>query len=123
MRAAAIALGALALAACQSSSSEPPPGRYNDAVSLYSAIGDQMKACWFAGDPAFAPYVYAPEINAGTPRILLVPKGEPTALPLLVVEAKGRASADYYGPLLSGESGPRIRADLDRWVRGGRGCA
>lgn len=118
-----MALAGLALAGCQSSQQQQPTGSYNDAVSLYSSIGEQMKACWFAGDPAFAAYVYSPEINAGTPRILIVPKGEPTALPLLVVEAKGRASADYYGPLLASESAPRIRADLDRWIGGGRGCA
>jgi hypothetical protein len=123
LRAAAALLAALAVAGCQSSSSAPPAGSYSDAVSLYAALGDEMKACWFAGDPAFTAYVYSPEINAGTPRILIVPKGEPTALPLLVVEAKGRASADYYGPLLASEPGPRIRADLDLWIRGGRGCA
>jgi hypothetical protein len=122
VRAAGVALAALLLAACQSAGPSSV-GTFDEAHGLYKALTETMKACWFSGDPAFAAYVYTPEINAGTPRILIVPKGEPTALPLLVVEAKGRASADYFGPLLASESGPRIGADLDRWIKGGRGCA
>lgn len=122
MRLVALALAAAALAGCQSSG-PATTGTFSDAHGLYSSLSETMKTCWFSGDPAFAAYVYSPEINAGTPRILIVPKGEPTALPLLVVETKGRANADFYGPLLASATGPRIRADLDRWIAGGRGCA
>jgi hypothetical protein len=121
VKAAGTALAALALAGCQSTA--PSTNTFDEAHQLYSALTDTMKTCWFSGDPAFAGYIYSPEINAATPRILIVPKGQPTVLPLLVVEAKGRAAADYYGPLLASEAGPRIRADLDRWIRGGRACA
>lgn len=122
MRVVGTTLVVAALAGCQSAGTSDT-GTFAEAQTLFLALQETMSTCWFSGDPAFAGYVYTPEINAGTPRILIVPKGEPTALPLLVVEAKGRASADYFGPLLASESGPRIGADLDRWIKGGRGCA
>jgi hypothetical protein len=122
LRAAAAAVAALALAGCQSAGTSTT-GTFAEAQTLFLVLQETMTTCWFSGDPAFAGYVYTPEINAGTPRILIVPKSQPTALPLLVVEARGRASADYFGPLLASESGPRIGADLDRWIKGGRGCA
>jgi hypothetical protein len=118
----AFATAAAALAGCQSSSTSDT-GTFSEAQALFSSLQEAMTTCWFSGDPAFGTYVYTPEINAGTPRILIVPKHQPTALPLLVVEAKGRANADYFGPLLASGAGPRIRADLDRWIGGGRGCA
>ena len=118
----ALATAAVALAGCQSSGPSDT-GTFSEAQTLFSSLQETMTTCWFSGDPAFAAYVYTPEINAGTPRILIVQKDEPTALPLLVIEAKGRANADIYGPLLASAEGPRIRADLDRWIKGGRGCA
>jgi hypothetical protein len=117
-----MALAAAALAGCQSAGTTDT-GSFAEAQTLFLALQETMTTCWFSGDPAFAAYVYTPEVNAGTPRILIVPKNEPTALPLLVVEARGRAAADYYGPLLASEAGPRVGADLDRWIRGGRACA
>ena len=123
MRVAGAALAAILLSGCQSSPGPSATGSFNEAHGLYTALTGTMKTCWFSGDPAFSAYIYSPEINAGTPRILIVPKSEPTGLPLLVVETRGQASADYYGPLLASGSGPRIRADLDRWIRGGRECA
>jgi hypothetical protein len=121
VRAAAV-IAALALAGCQSAGTSTT-GTFAEAQTLFVALQATMTTCWFSGDPAFAGYVYTPEINAGTPRILIVPKGEPTALPLLVVEAKGRAAADYFGPLLASAEGPRVSTDLDRWIKGGRACA
>ena len=121
MRFVAVAIVSAALAACQSSA--PPAGTFADANALHASLSKTMETCWFSGDAAFAAYVYSPEINAGTPRILVVPKGDPTALPLLVVETKGRSTIDFYGPLLVSEAGPRIRADLGRWSQGGTGCA
>ena len=122
MRSAAAAVAALALAGCQSAGTSTP-GTFAEAQTLFLALQQTMTTCWFSGDPAFAGYVYTPEINAGTPRILIVPKGTPTALPLLVIEAKSSAAADYFGPLLASADGRRIGTDLDRWIRGGRGCA
>jgi len=122
VRLASVAFAAAALAGCQSAGTSDT-GTFAEAQTLFLALQETMTTCWFSGDPSFAAYVYTPEINAGTPRILIVPKGKPTALPLLVVEAKGRANADVYGPLLASAAGPRIRADLDRWIRGGRRCA
>jgi hypothetical protein len=114
-------IGALALAGCQSSA--PATGSFADAGALHASVSKAMEDCWFSGDPAFAAYVYTPEINAGTPRILVVPRNEPTGLPLLVVEAKGGSAVEFYGPLLVSETGPRIRADLGRWSQGGTSCA
>ena len=120
-RAAAAAIATLALAGCQSVGTSTT-GTFAEAQTLFLALQETMTTCWFSGDPAFAGYIYTPEINAGTPRILIVPKGTPTALPLLVVEARGRASGEYFGPLLGTSNGARVKADLDRWIMGGRGC-
>ena len=122
MRVVGTTLVIAALAGCQSAGTSDT-GTFAEAQTLFLALQETMTTCWFSGDPSFAAYVYTPEINAGTPRILIVPKGKPTALPLLVVEAKGRANADVYGPLLASAEGPRISADIDRWIRGGRECA
>jgi hypothetical protein len=113
-------IGAVALAGCQSSA--PATGSFADAGALHASVSKAMEDCWFSGDPAFAAYVYTPEINAGTPRILVVPKNEPTGLPLLVVESKSTSTVDFFGPLLASAEGPRIRADLGRWSQGGTGC-
>ena len=82
--------------------------------------------CWFKSkDPAFARYSLAPELSSfsGKPRFLLVPKGQPEARPLLVVEGKsGSAEIDTYGPLTSQSLGRRVDADLGRWTAGDDGC-
>ncbi len=40
-----------------------------------------------------------------------------------MVEAKGgAATVDAYGPLLDGEHGKRISADLNRWASGDPSC-
>jgi len=93
---------------------------YNLSVRLADTIG----RCWFAaGDTTFAGYVYSPERNASVSRILLVKKSDPTGLPALVVQATSGSSASVYGPLAEGANGPRIRADIARWAKGGTGCS
>ena len=126
MRAWAALLLLAALAACQTAAPVTTTGNRNspEAHTLYTALTANVKSCWFgSGDPAFATYNYSPEINAGAPRILIVSKSDPGGLPLLVVEPKGTASADIYGPLLQAPVGGRAKADLDRWIKGGTGCA
>ncbi len=93
-----------------------------EANALYEHLTAAMKKCWFSGDPAFAAYRYAPEVNAGVPRILLVEKKSPHALPRLVVEPKRAGTADAYGPLLATALAPRIRDDLTRWLKGSVEC-
>jgi len=97
--------------------------RSSEANALYDHLAGAMKKCWFNGDPAFAGYRYAPEINVGKPRILLVDRKAPHGLPLLVVEPKRAGTADAYGPLLASALAPRIRDDLTRWLKGGSECS
>lgn len=83
--------------------------------------------CWFkSNDPAFAAYSLAPELSSfsGKPRFLLVPRGQPEARPLLVVEGRsGSEDVSYYGPLLGEPVAARIGRDLDRWRAGATSCS
>ena len=119
LRAFAFGAGLATLAACQSSSVVSDT---DGAHALATTLADAVRRCWFAGDEAFADYVYAPETNAGQPRILIVRKDEPAGLPALVIEPKARATADVYGPLMASPNGPRISADIDRWAKGTAAC-
>jgi hypothetical protein len=120
------ALVAAGLAACQSGGGTPSADApaSNEAHNLARAVGNAMAQCWFAsGETAFAGYIYSPEPNAVTPRVLIVPKSQPAERPVLVVEAKGASTLDSYGPLLGGPNAGRIRADLDRWSKGSTSCS
>lgn len=123
------------LAACQ-------VGAPSEALSLKSgstptevvlAIGRSAQTCWFkTKDHAFAGYRLADEVNSpsGRPRVLLVPRRDPSALPVLVIQAekKGdKASGTYtdvqaYGPLLASPHGSRITGDVRRWASGDTAC-
>ena len=124
LRHAAAFLCAATLGGCQMlGGGSAPVGSPDDAYLLSTRLAETIGRCWFApGEAAFAGYVYSPERNAGVSRILIVKKNEPTSLPVLVVEAKGANSADVYGPLAASATGPRIRADVERWAKGGSGC-
>ena len=82
--------------------------------------------CWFASkDAAFRPYRMSNELGsfAGRPRFLLVPARRMESRPLLVVQSEGAAArVEAFGPLLDGELGPRISADLKRWAAGDPSC-
>jgi hypothetical protein len=124
------AFAAFLLAACQSA----PQNDYHeiraaqDPHSVAGHIATQVGACWFAGArPAFAAYSYAPELNsfAGRPRVLIVPKSDPTGLPKLVIEAsqaKEATSVKVFGPLMASAEGPAISRDVARWAGGAAGC-
>jgi hypothetical protein len=125
---ALLVLACLALAACQTTAPAPSvsgerPGTSDAAHALYTSLTDRVKACWFSGDATFANYAYTAEIVADAPRILLVPKNDRDGRPVLVVEPTGSSSASIYGPLLASPAGARAKADLDRWMAGGTGCA
>ena len=122
---AATVLGVMLLAACQSSAPSPQAApASNEAHQLARRIGETIGRCWFAAnETAFAGYIYSPEPNAVTPRVLIVHKDQPAERPVLVVEARSATSVASYGPLLDTPNGGRIRADLDRWAKGGDSCA
>lgn len=122
MRVAAIVLAAVALAGCQSSRTAPTPIG-SDAILANAALSETIRTCWFSGDPAFAEYHYAPEINLAAPRILIVAKSDPQGLPALVIEPKGGGVVEMYGPLLQSPHGPRISSDVARWRTGASNCA
>ncbi len=115
-----------ALAGCQLMGGGGSGGGVDNSDAAYdlsTRLAETIGRCWFASnDAAFAGYVYTPERNAGQSRILIVRKTDPTGLPALVVEAKSATSADVYGPLAASANGARIRADVDRWARGGTAC-
>ena len=132
MRSARFAVLALAgaLAACQAKAPANPPtapqGK-SAALRTMEQVAIAAQSCWFASrDPAFAPYRMANELNSfsGRPRILLVPSRSPESRPLLVVQAEGEpARVDTFGPLMQDALGPRISADVRRWMAGSRACA
>ncbi len=97
----------------------------SDAAYLLSLrLADTIGRCWFApGETAFAAYKYSPERNADQSRILIVKKDNPTGLPALVIDATSGTSANVYGPLAATAIGPRVRADVDRWVKGSTTCS
>lgn len=122
------ALFAASLAACQSGGGSAPAvadaPASNAAHTLARTVGNAMAQCWFGpGETAFAGYIYSPEPNATTPRVLLVPRSQPAERPVLVVEATGATSLNTYGPLMGGPNAARIRADLDRWSKGSTSCS
>ena len=125
---AGIALVALtALSGCQMTGGGGGGGSSvdfsNEAYSLSVRLADTIGRCWFVpSETAFAGYVYTPERNAGVSRILIVRKDNPTGLPALVVQAVNGSSASVYGPLADSANGPRIRADVERWTKGGTSC-
>ncbi|RFB93884.1 hypothetical protein B5K08_12180 [Rhizobium leguminosarum bv. trifolii] len=117
------ALAAMA-AACQSTPAPSGPNRA--ALPTMERVALGANACWFkSGDPAFAAYKLAPELNSfsGRPRILLVHKGSPESRPLLVVQAEGSpARLQAFGPVMSEPVAGRIAADVNRWSAGNKAC-
>ena len=123
---AATALVALPfLVGCQAAKEEEPSTSNSRTYALTKRVGDAIAKCWFdeAGVATFGKYAYTPEPGNSPPRILLVPKDNPTERPVLVIEAIAAAQVNLYGPLLDGPAGPRIRADVDRWAKGGDSCS
>ncbi len=96
--------------------------------TLMVHVAKQVQACWFKKkDPALRGYKMASELNSfsGKPRILIVPRNNPTGLPKLVAQAErrgGRNRFSSFGPLLNTKQGPRLAASLDAWARGSKTC-
>ncbi|ACI55215.1 conserved hypothetical protein [Rhizobium leguminosarum bv. trifolii WSM2304] len=123
--AALLAALAAMVAACQSTPAPTGPNRA--ALPTMERVALGANACWFkSGDPAFAAYKLAPELNSfsGRPRILLVHKGSPESRPLLVVQAEGSPShVQAFGPMMSDPLAGRIAADVNRWSGGSKACS
>jgi hypothetical protein len=120
-----LALAALlALTACQSKPNRPSvpgPSAHAQAVSALQRVNANAYECWKA-DKAFKAYGIIPELDTtGTPRILLIPRGKPQALPQLVITASGK-STQTFGPLSQSPLASRINSDVSRWAAGGSGC-
>ncbi|MBY5335780.1 hypothetical protein [Rhizobium leguminosarum] len=111
------------VAACQTPA---PTGPNRAALPTMERVALAANACWFkSGDPAFAAYKLAPELNSfsGRPRILLVHKGSPESRPLLVVQAEGSPSRlQAFGPMMSEPVAGRITTDVNRWSGGNKAC-
>ncbi|MGO7899903.1 hypothetical protein ACC719_20815 [Rhizobium ruizarguesonis] len=112
------------VAACQTPA---PTGPNRAALPTMERVALGANACWFkSGDPAFAAYKLAPELNSfsGRPRILLVNKGSPESRPLLVVQAEGSPSRlQAFGPMMSEPVAGRITTDVNRWSAGSKACS
>jgi hypothetical protein len=97
-------------------------------TQLVIFLAKRAQACWFKGkDAPFKNYRLAAEVNSfsGKPRFLIVPKKNPTGLPVLVVQAsktKGDNQLNYFGPALTRHHGSRISSDLEKWAEGSAKC-
>ena len=120
---------ALALAGCQSNKPEAvlAPSGKSAALRKMERVAITAHICWFASkDEAFRAYRMSNELTSfsGRPRFLLVPAKSMESRPLLVVQAEGsEARMEVFGPLLEGDLGPRISADVGRWSKGDTSCA
>jgi len=112
----------LALSGCAPASG-PAKGlsAHAASVSTLQKVNSQAHACWLK-DPAFADYGIVPELDTtSTPRLLVVPRGKPQALPKAVIVASAD-SAQFYGPLSASPLASRINNDIARWASGTTGC-
>jgi hypothetical protein len=97
-------------------------------VTVMKGVTRQAKTCWFdQKDPRFADYRLQAELTSfsNRPRILVVPKGSRSALPVLIAQAEhrdGRTTFQSFGPLLDSPQGPSIAQELDAWANGSRTC-
>jgi hypothetical protein len=123
-RAAALIVSAAMFAACtpKPKVTVVKPSSHAVAVATLQKVNTQAHDCWMT-DKAFKSYGLIPELDTtGTPRILVIPKGKPQALPKLVIASNGR-SVSTFGPLAEGDMADRINADVARWASGSTGCA
>ena len=120
----------ISLTACQSSG---PAGEFELSVKqnprkLMVTIARNVQNCWFKrANPNFRKFRMANELNsyAGRPRLLLVPKNNPTGLPSLVVQAQSKDNLTrlhVFGPLLATNAGKTISTDLKNWTSGKTTC-
>lgn len=117
-----LTLAAVVLQACATPASVPRGlSDHALAVSTLQKVNAQAHACWLK-DSDFREYGLVPELDtSGTPRLLIVPKGKPQALPQAVIIASAD-DARFYGPLSASPLSGRINGDISRWASGRSGC-
>lgn len=130
--ATALGLSALLfLSSCQSAR-QPGPGPLTltsaqSALPVMEMMSQAATACWFKTRNAdFRAYKMAAELNSfsGRPRFLLVPVKNPTARPLLVVQAEGNpAKIEVFGPMMGQPVGSKIAHDVKLWAEGQKQCS
>lgn len=124
MRRAYLVLAALAVVAgCtpKPKVSVVKPSSQAMAIATLQKVNAAAYGCW-PKDKTLKAYGIIPELDTtGTPRILLVPKGKPQALPKLVIAANGR-QISTFGPLMESTEAGRINADVARWASGSTAC-
>jgi len=96
-------------------------GAHSASVATLQRVNTQAHACWLK-DTEFAEYGIIPELDTtSTPRLLIIPRGKPQALPKAVIVASA-GNAQFYGPLSASPMAGRINSDISRWASGGTGC-
>jgi hypothetical protein len=97
-----------------------------NATSLLSNINEKAQKCWFkSGDRAFRGLAVIPELDTrvGSPRLLVVERGQATGLPKMVIEAEGNpVKITTYGPLTETSVSARINDDVLAWSAGRESC-
>ena len=86
-------------------------------------IARNAARCWKGGE--IGRYAVIPELDtqAGKPRILLLEKGNSSALPALVIEGEGAPTRlRTFGALSSSKLSARINGDIIRWSTGSDAC-
>jgi hypothetical protein len=117
---------AAAIAALTALASPAGAANSDKAYNLATRLAATIKKCWIdSGDATFADYVYSPEPNATNgPRILIVPRKNPSAAPVLVIEiTTSGGHVSVYGPFATSAQSGRISGDLKRWIGGSDGCS
>ena len=87
-------------------------------------IAEGAAKCWRGGE--IGRYTVIPELDtgAGTPRLLVVERGQGRGLPQLVIEGRGGPTTlRSYGPLASSALSNRINSDVIRWSTGALSCS
>lgn len=122
-----LSLAAMALSGClDTTTTDRGPG---PKYGLAELLSKQIRKCWYgAGGSDFSAYAAESDINPlfKRARILLLPKEDLEAKPVLVIEAldknSSQATVSAYGPLMQTAQGSRITADLKRWTSGSQAC-
>ena len=123
-----LAAGSSLMAGCldTSTATRGPGPKY----ALAEMVSNQVRRCWYgAGKKDFTAYAAETDVNPlfKRARILLLPRDNLEAKPILIIEAvnknSSQATVSAYGPMMNGPQASRITNDLKRWVSGSKACS